>query len=130
MNDLYRDNILDHCKRPHNKGSLPDADCKGSASNLFCGDRISISLKIRNGKIEKAMFDGYACAICTASASMLTDEVKGKSFQSAKKMGGKRVLELLGIEPGPARLKCALLPLEALKGALCQHVLQKGGGKK
>jgi len=119
---MYRENILDHYKRPHHRGKMKGATCSGRAINPFCGDDITFYLKVRGKRgeetVEEASFDGKACAICTAAASMLTDEVKGKAAARARSIGKGRVLELLGISPGPMRLKCALLPLDAFRAAI------------
>jgi len=120
--ELYRENILEHYKRPHNREKMKGASCSGHAINPFCGDDITFYLKVKDGKVAGASFDGHACAICTASASMLTGEVKGKSAEGARAIGKERVLALLGVSPGPTRLKCALLPLKALKMAVYSHL--------
>ena len=131
--DMYRENILDHYKKPHHRGKMARASCSGHAINPFCGDDITFYLKVRGKqgmeKVEDVSFDGHACAICTASASMLTDEVKGKSLESARAIGKERVLELLSVSPGPTRLKCALLPLKAMKLAVYKY-LGKDMGKE
>jgi nitrogen fixation protein NifU and related proteins len=127
--DMYRENILEHYKKPHHRGKMPPPCSQGHAINAFCGDDITFYLKLAGKKgaenVEGASFDGHACAICTASASMLTDEVKGKQLDAARAIGKERVLELLGISPGPTRLKCALLPLKAFKLALYSHLGKK-----
>ncbi len=128
--DMYRENILDHYKKPHHRGKMVGASCSGHAINPFCGDDITFYLKMEKGAVADVSFDGHACAICTASASMLTDEVKGKSAEKARAVGKERVLELLGISPGPTRLKCALLPLKAFKLALYSHLGKKMGEKE
>ena len=120
--DMYRENILDHYKKPHHRGKMAGASCSGHAINPFCGDDITFYLRMNGGAVEDASFDGHACAICTASASMLADEVKGKGEEKARAVGKERVLALLGISPGPTRLKCALLPLKAFKLALYSHL--------
>ncbi len=128
MNEgMYRENILDHYKKPHHRGKLPKPCPQGHAVNPFCGDDITFYLKVSKEKVEDASFDGHACAICTASASMLTDEVMGKGAEKARAIGKERVLELLGVSPGPTRLKCALLPLKAFKLALYSHLKKKMG---
>jgi len=128
--DMYRENILDHYKKPHHRGKMRGASCSGHAINPFCGDDITFYLKMRGKKVEGASFDGAACAICTASASMLSDEVQGKGAEKARAIGKERVLELLGVSPGPTRLKCALLPLKAFKLALYSHLGKKMGEKE
>ena len=128
--DMYRENILDHYKKPHHRGKMARASSSGHAINPFCGDDITFYLKMEKGAVADASFDGHACAICTASASMLTDEVKGKGAEKARAVDKERVLELLGIAPGPTRLKCALLPLKAFKLAIYSHLGKKMSGKE
>lgn len=112
---LYRDEILDHYKHPHHKGHLDAPDVHYHDHNPFCGDEITVELKIEDGKVVDAAFDGRGCAISQASASMLMDEVIGMSLDDVKKLDKESILEMLGIEIGPVRLKCALLSLKALK---------------
>ena len=118
MDDLYRDYILEHYRRPHNFGVLEDATTSHEGANPLCGDRITLQLKVRDGMITGVGFTGRGCAISQASASLLTDEVKGKPAVEAAKMNAQDVLDMLGIEISPARLKCALLSLETLQKAL------------
>jgi nitrogen fixation protein NifU and related proteins len=118
MDDLYRDYILEHYRRPHNFGVLDDATASHEGANPLCGDRITLQLRIRDGMITGVGFTGRGCAISQASASLLTDEVKGKPAVDAAKMSAQDVLDMLGIEISPARLKCALLSLETLQKAL------------
>jgi nitrogen fixation NifU-like protein len=118
MDDLYRDYILEHYRRPHNFGVLDDATTSHEGANPLCGDRITLQLKVRDGMITGVGFTGRGCAISQASASLLTDEVKGKPAVEAAKMNAQDVLDMLGIEISPARLKCALLSLETLQKAL------------
>ncbi|HEY6041424.1 MAG TPA: SUF system NifU family Fe-S cluster assembly protein [Anaerolineae bacterium] len=115
MEDLYREVILDHYQHPHNRGLLPDPDITYEDSNPLCGDKIRIDLKVRDGIVEDVRFSGKGCAISQASASMLTDEIKGKSLADVKKIGKEQILEMLGIPLGPSRIKCALLSLKVLK---------------
>jgi nitrogen fixation protein NifU and related proteins len=118
MDDLYRDYILEHYRRPHNFGVLDDANASHEGSNPLCGDRITLQLRLSGGQIAGVGFTGRGCAISQASASLLTDEIKGKSVDDAAKMTSTDVLDLLGIEISPARLKCALLSLETMQHAL------------
>ena len=118
MDDLYRDYILEHYRRPHNFGVLDDANASYEGSNPLCGDRITMQLRLTGGKIAGVGFTGRGCAISQASASLLTDEVKGKSVDDATKLTSTDILDLLGIEISPARMKCALLSLDTLQHAL------------
>jgi len=118
MDDLYRDYILEHYRRPHNFGVLDGATLSQEGANPLCGDRITLQLRVRNGVIDGVGFTGRGCAISQASASLLTDEIKGKQVDAANAMAPDDVLEMLGIEISPARMKCALLSLETLHGAL------------
>jgi nitrogen fixation NifU-like protein len=118
MDDLYRDYILEHYRRPHNFGVLEDANAQHEGANPLCGDRITLQLRLSGGHIAGVGFTGRGCAISQASASLLTDELKGKSVDDAAKMTSHDILDLLGIEISPARLKCALLSLETMQHAL------------
>ncbi len=118
MDDLYRDYILEHYRRPHNFGVLEDATASYEGSNPLCGDRITMQLGIRDGKVAEVAFTGRGCAISQASASLLTDEVKGMTVEQASAFRADELLDLLGIEISPARLKCAMLSLETLDHAL------------
>ena len=118
MDDLYRDYILEHYRRPHNFGVLEDANASHEGANPLCGDRITLQLRLSGGQIAGVGFTGRGCAISQASASLLTDELKGKSVDDAAKLTSADILDLLGIEISPARLKCALLSLETMQHAL------------
>ena len=118
MDDLYRDYILEHYRRPHNFGVLDNANVSQEGANPLCGDRITMQLLVRSGVIDGVGFTGRGCAISQASASLLTDEIKGKKVDEVATLRANDVLDLLGIEISPARMKCALLSLETLHGAL------------
>jgi nitrogen fixation protein NifU and related proteins len=118
MDALYREAILDHYKHPRRKGHLARADIHYHDHNPFCGDEITIELQVQDGTVVDAAFDGRGCAISQATASMLMEEIVGKSTDELKQLDKEYILELLGIEIGPVRLKCALLPLKALKAGL------------
>ena len=115
LDDFYRQNILDHYQNPRNWGTIEHPDVSAEDSNPLCGDRIRMDLKIKDGKIEDVKFSGTGCSISRAAASMLSDEIIGKSLDEVKAINRDYVLELLGIELGPVRLKCALLALKTLK---------------
>lgn len=112
--DLYREEILDHYKNPRNFGKLEAPDRVGRAANSLCGDLVEMQLKLDGDVIKDVKFRGVGCAISTAAASMLTEKVKGKKIDEVKGWGQERMLGMLGISVSPTRLKCALLPLEAL----------------
>jgi nitrogen fixation NifU-like protein len=117
MDDLYRENILQHYKSPHHWGEMADADLEADDLNPLCGDELKVQLKVADGKIEDIRFSGHGCAISQASASILTEEIKGKTLDEVKSIDRQHVLENLGIPISPARVKCALLGLKTLKGA-------------
>lgn len=115
MDDLYREIILDHYQHPHNHGTLDHPDISFQDTNPLCGDKIRIDLKITAGIVEDVKFTGKGCAISQASASMLTDEIKGKSLDEIRRLDKQNILDLIGIPIGASRIKCALLPLKVLK---------------
>lgn len=115
---IYKENILDHYKYPRNFGRLKNATHKGKEVNTLCGDEIEIQLKIVSNKIKDIKFFGKGCAISQASASILTESVKGKHLRQIEKLNKEKLLDLLGIPISPTRLKCALLSLYALKKAI------------
>ncbi len=119
MDDFYRENILDHYRHPHNKGELAQPTHTHQEDNPLCGDVIRIDLDVNeNDVIDQVGFSGEGCAISQASASMLTEMLEGKTLEEAKQLGKEDILAALGIELGPVRLKCALLSLKVLKGAV------------
>lgn len=119
MDDLYRENILEHYKHPHNHGTLDPADYSYEDDNPLCGDRIRIDVRVDDTQhIGEVAFTGRGCAISQAAASLLTDEIMGKSLDEVKAISKERILELLGIPLGPTRLKCALLSLKVLKAGV------------
>jgi nitrogen fixation NifU-like protein len=119
MDDLYRDYILEHYREPHNFGTLEHPDAVHEGYNPLCGDRITLMLAIDDaGTVSDVAFTGRGCAISQASASLLTDRVRGKALSEVAQLGRADVLEELGIEISPARLKCALLSLDTLQKAL------------
>jgi nitrogen fixation NifU-like protein len=122
MDDLYRDEILEHYRRPHNFGTLPTPDAMHEGYNPLCGDRITLMLGLEGEEVKEVAFTGRGCAISQASASMLTDEIKGKPLSDVARLTNQDVLDELGIEISPARLKCALLSIETLRRALDGHV--------
>jgi len=119
MDDFYRENILDHYRNPRNKGRLENPTHMHEEHNPLCGDVIRIDLVVNEQDvIEEVRFDGQGCAISQASASMLTEMIQGKTLEEAKQVSKEDILEALGIDIGPVRLKCALLSLKALKAGV------------
>jgi nitrogen fixation NifU-like protein len=118
MDELYRDQILDHYKRPHNFGRLDDFDLEFEDNNPFCGDEQHVYIKLdEDDRVSEVSFQGQGCAISTAATSLLTDELVGKSRDELLQLPKEFVLELLGIDISATRLKCALLGLKVVKGA-------------
>jgi nitrogen fixation NifU-like protein len=119
MEDLYREVIIDHYKNPSYRGHLDPHDISFVDDNPLCGDHIQIDLRVdENGRIKEAAFDGHGCAISQASADLLLESIQGKSLDEVKALTKQDVLNLLGIELGPVRLKCALLSLKVLKAGV------------
>lgn len=116
MDDLYREVIIEHYKNPAYRGKLDPHDLSFEDSNPLCGDHIQIDLRLdENSRVTDARFDGHGCAISQASADLLIESIIGKSLEEIKTLNKDHILGLLGIDLGPVRLKCALLPLKVLK---------------
>ena len=112
---FYREYILDHYKNPRNFGRIEGAEITHEEYNPLCGDVVGMDFRVRAGVIEDVKFHGRGCAISQASASLMTERVRGMTLEEARQVGKEDVLEELGIEISPARLKCALLSLKVLK---------------
>ena len=112
---FYREYILDHYKNPRNYGRLERPDITHEEDNSLCGDVVGMAFSIKDGVIEDIRFHGRGCAISQASASLLTERLKGMALDDAKKIDKNDVLGELGIQISPARIKCALLSLKVLK---------------
>lgn len=111
---LYQEIILEHYRHPKNYGQVKNPTDKVQLFNPLCGDKIEMTIKMIKDKIEAIKFQGQGCAISQAASSMLTEYAKGKTKDQLKKLDRKFMIKLLGVELGPNRIKCALLPLEAL----------------
>jgi nitrogen fixation NifU-like protein len=118
MDDLYRDFILEHYKRPRNFGELEPHDLEAHEYNPLCGDEIGVQIKVADGKIADLRFNGHGCAISQAAASIATEELIGMDVEEAGKLDADWMLELLGIDISATRRKCALLLLKALRHAI------------
>jgi nitrogen fixation protein NifU and related proteins len=120
MDNLYRDFILEHYREPHNRGVLDPHDLHFADSNPTCGDELGMTLRLdaARERIADVAFDGRGCAISQASASIMTDELRGMSLDDVRGMDPRTVVEALGVPIGPARLKCALLGYKVLQGAV------------
>ena len=124
--EIYQEFIIELYKNPLNFGIIADADYKAEMYNSTCGDRVVIYLKVKDGKIMDAKHDGKGCAISQASASLFTEHLKGMTLDEVRKLGRDDVLGLLKLDlsKNPTRIRCALLPLDAVRAAL--KALKKG----
>jgi nitrogen fixation NifU-like protein len=119
MDDLYREQIIDRFKNPRSRGTLDPHDFTYEDDNPLCGDRIRIDVRVDSeDRVTAAAFSGQGCAISQASADLLTESVVGKTLDEVKQISKDDILEMLGIELGPVRLKCALLSLKVLKAGV------------
>lgn len=112
---MYRDEILDLYNNPRNSGKLEDPDLEIEGENPSCGDHLTISANLADGTISEIRHESEACAICTASTSILTEEVEGLSIEEVKDLDQDWMLEKLGIDVSPMRMKCAVLGLKTLQ---------------
>ena len=118
MDELYRDQILEHYKRPHNFGALADPDLEFEDTNPFCGDEQRVTIRLGDDdRVAEVAFEGKGCAISTAATSLLTDELVGKTREEVLRLPKEFVLDLLGIEISATRMKCAMLGLKVVKSA-------------
>ncbi|NMC13615.1 MAG: SUF system NifU family Fe-S cluster assembly protein [Chloroflexi bacterium] len=119
MDDLYREIIIDRYKNPQFRGQLDPHDYSFEDENPLCGDQLRIDVVVdENNRIVKSLFSGHGCAISQASADLLMENIQGKTIDEVKQMTKQDILDLLGIELGPVRLKCALLSLKVLKAGV------------
>lgn len=136
LDDLYREVILDHYAHPRNRGRLDPADVAMEGANPLCGDELSISIRLREGRVEDVKFEGHGCSISQASASMMTDLIKGKTLDEVRALIGAfkdmmhgrepavelgDLVALQGVRKFPVRIKCATLSWIAMEQGLDAH---------
>lgn len=128
--ELYRQELLELYRNPQNKKKMIRPDIKAEDSNPLCGDNVEINVRIgKDGKIQDATFDGKGCVISMASASLLLENIKGKTLKEAQEMTREDVLDLIGINLTPTRVKCATLSLVTLKKGIHDYTAKKTKGK-
>jgi nitrogen fixation protein NifU and related proteins len=119
MDDLYREVIIEHYKNPAYRGHLDPHDIQFADNNPLCGDHIEITMRVgADDTVQDARFDGHGCAISQASADLLIESIIGKPLEEVKELNKEHILDMLGIDLGPVRLKCALLSLKVLKAGV------------
>lgn len=111
---IYRDHILDHYRNPRNFGRLNNPTGAVDVFNPLCGDKIHMEIKEKDGNVKEIVFSGEGCAISLAAASLLTEHAKGKTKNELRRMKAESIMKMVGVALSPNRLKCALLPWEAL----------------
>ncbi|MEM4638108.1 MAG: SUF system NifU family Fe-S cluster assembly protein [Candidatus Woesearchaeota archaeon] len=123
MDELYRENLIDHYKNPKNFGEIKNPDIYKHDSNPLCGDEIEIFVKLDKNKekINEIKFKGKGCVICMASASILMEELSNKKIKDVQKMQKEEMEKLLGINLTPSRIKCMMLPLKALQKGIIDY---------
>ena len=125
IEELYREEIMEHYSNPRNFGKLAGANVRYSDHNPVCGDEVEMQLKLESSNVADAMFTGKGCAISQAAASMLTEEIKGKNANDVVAMTKDDMLKIIRINPGPVRIKCAMLALRALQKGIVQYEAAK-----
>ena len=115
---LYREALLEIYRNPTNRGEITKPDLEAKLVNPLCGDEVKLQIKLEKDVVKKAVFSGNGCAISQAAASLLADSIQGKKLSDVSKLRGNDILELIGINPSPSRIGCALLSLEVLMEAI------------
>lgn len=118
MNNLYQEILMDHYRHPRNRGSLANPDFSSASHNPSCGDSVQFEGRVQDGMVTALAFEGKGCVISQAMASMLTEKLMGKTVSEILALDKEYVIGILGMQLGPTRLKCALLPLQALHEGL------------
>ena len=131
MSSVYSEIILDYYRHPRNKGTLEHAQISAKDSNPLCGDIIEMQLELdKNNSVRDVRFNGQGCAISQASASMLTELVKGKTIDDVRKISKEEILSLIGGQLSAVRLKCALLSLKVLKTGVYSYLGSENKSKE
>lgn len=120
MPATYPERILEHYRNPRNKGGLEGATHTGHAVNPLCGDEVGVQLRVTDGRVEAAAFDGVGCAISLAAASLLTEAWKAQGLEAVLAWDLPQVVDLLGVPVAPARERCALVAVHAMRDALAE----------
>lgn len=123
MPALYSETLLDHFRHPRNYGELPAADISYESFNPLCGDRIRILVKLNDRIVQDARFKGDGCAISVAAASLLTEMIRSANLEDLSSLPDELLISALESDIQPARLQCALLPLEALRAGMKDFIL-------
>ena len=116
--DMYKEHILELYKSPSNYGTLKNHSHEKTAYNSVCGDEITVQILVKDDVVKDVKFSGSGCVVSIIAASMLTDRIKGLKVKDVKNLNAEQMLKMLNMKLNPARMKCALLALEAVKGAL------------
>jgi nitrogen fixation NifU-like protein len=124
MESLYREHVLDHYRHPRNKETLEDADISYEQDNPLCGDLVRLDIRLSGGRVSEARFSGRGCVLSMAAASMLTEEIVGKTIEELQALRDEDMFRMLGVTLGPVRSRCGLLPLRVLQGGLGEFSLQ------
>ncbi len=127
---LYKERVMDHYHNPRNRGRLENPDFSTGQFNPSCGDSVGFDAHIEDGKLKKLMFTGDGCAVSQAAASMLTESTQGKPIEELLKLDKDFMLKLIGMPLGPMRIRCALLPLQALQQGIKDYNEGKGGSSE
>lgn len=116
--NIYQEEILDHYRRPRHRGAVSDPSHRATQTNPLCGDELTATVRVSGGSISDLKFDGQGCAISQAAASMLAEELHGRSMTDLRSFSDREMLELIGVELSPARQKCGLLAIATLREAI------------
>ena len=122
MSDIYRELVIDHYKHPRNFGKIEDATLSGKEDNVVCGDTVTFYLKLENDKVSSVLWNGEGCALSQASASLLSEKVKGKTLTELEAISEHDILAIVGANLNPSRKKCAILSVEALHTTITKKV--------